>query len=192
MIKPCIALVQAEGRVNAEYRFRHADGSYRWIRDEVRITSETDSGVEIIGCLQDVTQLVKARREQEWAAAILNEMDLMIGVIDPTGKILHRNRAQREQLRREDDDAVGRYFWEFMVHEKDRQRTKEQFARGDYPSVVEGDFFSGDGTIMRMGWKTIPIYDDGGELKYLLGQGRDITQEAGRKLRSQTTVGSDT
>jgi PAS domain S-box-containing protein len=192
VIKPSVALIFAEGQVSTEYRFRHADGSYRWIRDEVRITAETESSVDVIGCFRDVTEIVEARREQEWAAAILDEMHVMIGVLDPTGRILRRNRAQRTLFRRADDDAVGRYFWEFMVHEKDRQRTKEQFARGDYPSVIEGDFFAGDGTIFRMNWTVIPILDDGGELKYLVGQGRDITVEAGKKLRAQTTVGSNT
>ncbi|MEX2571340.1 MAG: ATP-binding protein [Gemmatimonadota bacterium] len=46
-----------EGEITKEYRFRHADGSYRWIRDEQRVLRDADGNpVEVIGTLSDVTE----------------------------------------------------------------------------------------------------------------------------------------
>ena len=43
-------------RVSSEYRFRHGDGSYRWIVDEFNvITGEPGSPVQVVGALIDVT-----------------------------------------------------------------------------------------------------------------------------------------
>jgi PAS domain S-box-containing protein len=53
-----------EGRLVLEYRFRHADGSYRWLHDELVLTRREDGTPrEIIGCFYDVT----ARKEAEQA-----------------------------------------------------------------------------------------------------------------------------
>jgi signal transduction histidine kinase/CheY-like chemotaxis protein len=50
-----------EESVVMEYRFRHGDGSYRWLRDERRVRSDSRAdapapeGVEVVGVLSDIT-----------------------------------------------------------------------------------------------------------------------------------------
>jgi len=45
-----------EGHHLHEYRFRHSDGGYRWMRDElVLIRDENENPLEIVGCWVDVT-----------------------------------------------------------------------------------------------------------------------------------------
>jgi PAS domain S-box-containing protein len=49
-------LLIREGAQTIEYRFRHADGSYRWLRDQMRL--EKDSAgrpLRILGCWLDIT-----------------------------------------------------------------------------------------------------------------------------------------
>ncbi|TVP45127.1 MAG: response regulator [Gemmatimonadales bacterium] len=56
------ALLGQEESVVMEYRFRHGDGSYRWLRDERRVRSDArDDGpgseeVEVVGVLSDITR----------------------------------------------------------------------------------------------------------------------------------------
>ena len=55
--------VGREGRQTLEYRFRHRDGGYRWIIDEVRlVTNGGGRPREMIGCMIDITE---RRRGQE-------------------------------------------------------------------------------------------------------------------------------
>lgn len=56
--------VMQEGHASLQYRFRVADGSYRWFRDEMQIVRATDgSPAEIVGEFWDIT----AEREMETA-----------------------------------------------------------------------------------------------------------------------------
>ena len=58
------------GRHAHEYRFLHADGSYRWMHDELALILDKDANpLEIIGSWLDVT----ARKEAEVALAQRNE-----------------------------------------------------------------------------------------------------------------------
>lgn len=57
-------------RHSHEYRFRHADGSYRWMHDELVLVSDNDGDpLEIIGSWIDVT----ARKEAEFALVERNK-----------------------------------------------------------------------------------------------------------------------
>jgi hypothetical protein len=45
-----------EGEQTIEYRLRHADGRYLWIRDHMKLESDADGHpVRILGCWLDVT-----------------------------------------------------------------------------------------------------------------------------------------
>jgi PAS domain S-box-containing protein len=58
----------AHGRHVNEYRFRHRDGSYRWVRDEARLVYDADGApVRAIGASFDIT----ARKAQEHRLASL-------------------------------------------------------------------------------------------------------------------------
>jgi two-component system cell cycle sensor histidine kinase/response regulator CckA len=47
----------AEGRLTDEYRFRHRDGTYRWVRSEMRVLRDAaGKPVEVVGSWMDVTE----------------------------------------------------------------------------------------------------------------------------------------
>jgi PAS domain S-box-containing protein len=51
------ASLLADGRAANEYRFRRSDGQYRWLRSEMRLFRDAESGVvEAIGSWSDVTE----------------------------------------------------------------------------------------------------------------------------------------
>ncbi|MDY6939219.1 MAG: PAS domain-containing protein [Cyanobacteriota bacterium] len=67
-------LGEREDRVN-EYRFRHRDGEYRWLRDEVRVVrDETGNSVEWIGSLIDISDRKQA--EEEVRVSLAKEREL--------------------------------------------------------------------------------------------------------------------
>jgi PAS domain S-box-containing protein len=49
--------LEREGRVTVEYRLRHADGQYRWVRDEQRLLRDAEGHArEVVGVLSDVSE----------------------------------------------------------------------------------------------------------------------------------------
>ncbi|MFL5576579.1 MAG: response regulator, partial [Gemmatimonadaceae bacterium] len=75
------AALMAQGEANTEYRFRHKDGAYRWIRDELRLTQGAQDGtVEAVGAWLDITErkrveeaLAEKSRELEAASKAKSE-----------------------------------------------------------------------------------------------------------------------
>ncbi|MEK8089050.1 PAS domain S-box protein [Thermithiobacillus plumbiphilus] len=64
-----------EDAITQEYRFRHKDGSYRWLRDEARLERDpAGAPQQIIGILYDITEQREAEislREREKAFRLL-------------------------------------------------------------------------------------------------------------------------
>jgi DNA repair protein RadC len=84
-----------------EYRCRHADGSYRWIRDEYRLVV-SDGAVETVGSLIDVTAEAQAREELQRTHQALNgAMDAIDDgflVWDADDRLAYCNRRAHELL----------------------------------------------------------------------------------------------
>lgn len=56
-----IATLMSEGYVARDYRFRHKDGSYRWVRDQQRLLRDAEGRpTEVVGSWSDVTALKEA------------------------------------------------------------------------------------------------------------------------------------
>jgi len=68
--------VQEFGHCVVEYRFLHQDGSYRWLRDELKrsINPDTQSVIEGIGSLSDISD--RKRAEEEVLKALEKEREL--------------------------------------------------------------------------------------------------------------------
>lgn len=63
------ARLSSDGTQVLEYRFRHADGGWRWLRDSVRLArDDAGAALDLIGSLTDIS----ARREAEEAVRRLN------------------------------------------------------------------------------------------------------------------------
>ncbi|MBC7452742.1 MAG: PAS domain-containing protein [Massilia sp.] len=74
-IFPSLAQVFVEGERTYEYRFRAADGSYRWMHDTLRLVRDRHGAPqEVIGSLTDIT----ARKEVEQSLAHSHAQQLLL------------------------------------------------------------------------------------------------------------------
>lgn len=88
-----------------EHRFRHRDGSYRWIRRHVRQVGGTDGrGVELIGCAFDVTDLKGAEARLQNFMEFAPDAVLMV---DRGRKIIMANTLAIDTFANSGEDLVG-------------------------------------------------------------------------------------
>lgn len=100
-----------------EYRFQHKDGTYRWMRDELRLLRDAAGNPrEIVGYWIDITdrkQMEEAlRRAEQEKEIILDSMSERVIYHDPERKILWANRVAGESVGLDPGQLVGRYCHE--------------------------------------------------------------------------------
>jgi two-component system NtrC family sensor kinase len=87
-----LALVFVEGQRTYEYRFRAADGSYRWMHDTLRLIRDRNGApLEVIGSLTDIT--VRKSVEESLAHSVA-EQQLLIARLQQT----HEQLLQAEKM----------------------------------------------------------------------------------------------
>lgn len=88
-----------KGQHEYEYRFRHRDGTYRWIRDEMRLVRDEEGNPkEIVGSLSDVTELRNAREQIELSREQLRSLAAQIESL---------REGERRMIAREIHDEFG-------------------------------------------------------------------------------------
>ena len=113
-----LAKLPAEGHQTLEYRFRHKDGSYRWLRDDARLLRDgTGQPLEIVGSRIDINArkwMEDALRQSEQSlASFFAEAPLGLLWVTPDGRILRANRAQASMLGHRAEELFGRQVAEF-------------------------------------------------------------------------------
>ena len=90
--------------ITREYRFRHADGSWRWMHDEMRVTRDAQGrATELVGYWFDITARKTAEdslkaREEIFSNIVGQAADAIALLEVATGKFLEFNRAAHEGL----------------------------------------------------------------------------------------------
>ena len=90
-----IVLTRPGGAI--DYRFRHADGKYRWMRDTARIARDKDGNpIEVVGYWIDITEQVEAQeslRRSEANFRALIERSPTATYVQRDGMIVYANPA---------------------------------------------------------------------------------------------------
>ena len=174
-----------------EYRFRHKNGQYLWMRDELTLIRDaTGEPSEIIGCWIDITKSKQAERalrvsEARYRSLIDSQFDA-IARSDLTGRLTFVNDAYCRVFGRSRDELIGHVYSD-MVFPEDQStmlESQEALILPPHRSQVEIRSVTSQG-IRWFSWLSSAVTDETGGIIELQGVGRDITErkQAEERLR---------
>ncbi len=174
-----------------EYRFRAADGSYRWFQDRFRVISNERGGLRLAGVMIDVTDEHAAREAQQAAEAerdrliqAIEQADEAIFITDTEGRFVYANAGFERATGYRRDEITGRTA---SVLQGD---PPEAADIGIWAALRERGHWSGellarrkDGSTYREASSVAAVRDASGAVVGFVSAGRDVTRE--RELEAQ-------
>ncbi|MGE5612570.1 MAG: PAS domain S-box protein, partial [Bacillota bacterium] len=119
-----------------------------------------------------------------YARIMLDHMGQFVGLLDVEGHLLEANRAALEAAQVSREQVIGRLFWEtpwwnasadVQMRLKDaiRRAAQGEFIRFETQHCIAGR----PGESITVDFSLKPIFDDNGQVLYLLPQGREIADK---------------
>ena len=154
------------GEHTLEYRFRHRDGSYRWMRDVARIVNdEAGRPVEIVGYWIDVTDQARAQtslRRSEANFRALIERSPLATFVHREGRYVYVNPAAVVLLGYERaEDIIGRPALD-LTHPDDREHARKRMQQ----TVETGSTPRGEARMIRRDGSTMVLELEGIRLDF--------------------------
>ena len=171
------------GQQLLEYRFRHKDGTYRWLHDEFNLVRDKqDAPLEYIGSLIDITATKEAQEklalsEHRYRVIVENQPDL-INRFKPDTTLLYVNEATCRFVGQSQEELLGKSFLPFLTLEDQKRVTSDIRSLTPEHPVTEYEqkiIMPGRGP-RWLNWITYAFFDDQGRMLELQGTGRDITR----------------
>jgi hypothetical protein len=166
----------------AEFRLKHKNGSYRWIRNKATsVLNDKAEVVRMVGAHTDITEEIIAKQElieSERKYRLLFELLPYGGeIIDVNGYILEVSPGTSKMLGYTVEEMKGKHFSNF-VSARDLVTFKEKF-----PLVSEGKNEIGEMTMIKKNGEKVtviragqPIVNKPGEVEAILSLSVDITE----------------
>ena len=135
-----------------------------------------------LGYVMERKRIEKAVEESERKfRGIFDQSSQLMGLLTTEGRVLQVNETALEMINKTQDAVMGQLFWETPLwrHSKDRARDIRkaviQAAAGTF-TRFETAYMNADGQIRDLDFSLKPIMDPSGHVRYLIPEGRDITE----------------
>jgi PAS domain S-box-containing protein len=175
-----LAGLSKQGRLSLEYRFRHKDGTYRWMRDDVALVKNSaDRPREIVGCWMDVTERRQAEEGRAQLAAIVESSEDAIISRTLDDLIISWNLGAERLLGWSAAEIVGRSY-SLLVPPKyveDLRRTRQRILRGEGVECYETVRLTKNGRTVEVSCTNSPVKDDRGQVVGMASILRNITRQ---------------
>ncbi|MCC5645485.1 PAS domain S-box protein [Nostoc sp. CHAB 5824] len=172
-----------------EYRWLHADGSYHWFYEKMRlIRDEAGNPIECVGYWADINDAklaelaLQSGRQRYQLLAEASPVCIFYADIDGNWFYLNQRCTQITGLSLQESLGKG---WINALHPEDRDRVLSlwyEAAAGKVPSNCEYRFLHKDGTVVWVIAQALPEIGERGEIKGYIGTITDITE---RKLAEE-------
>lgn len=178
-------VARSDHELNAEWRFRTEDGSYRWVSSVVRPQYD-DSGVPVavVAFCSDITarrQAEEALRESErFLASVIDNLPDMVFVKEAAGlTFVQFNRAGSALLGIPSEALIGKGDRDFFPPDQADffiAKDRAVLESGELLDIAEEPIDTAEHGQRILHTKKIPIVDANGRPSHLLGISEDITE----------------
>lgn len=173
---------------NFECRIKTKKHTIRWIKASG--THEFDENNEanlMFGIVQDITESkiaeAELRESDERFRLAFNQQFQFMAVLSPEGRILEINKLPLKVQGLEHDELIGEYFWESPTWnnvQELKDKVKKQVLQSiamDETLFADDVFYSDEGKPRNAKATYTAIRDDNNNLRYVLVQATDITEQ---------------
>lgn len=167
-----------------EYRFRHKDGTYRWMLDEMKlIRDEKGRPLEIVGHWTDITErkrIEEALKESEARyKTVVEDQTEVISRFLPDGTHTFVNDVYCRFFGKSKEELIGKkWFPEAYPDDVDIIQSKlSKMTRSNPVIIIENRVISGKGELRWMQFVNRGFYNQAGNLCEIQSVGRDITEQ---------------
>jgi diguanylate cyclase (GGDEF)-like protein/PAS domain S-box-containing protein len=171
----------AEGgiaRNKSEYRFRHADGSWRWVESMGTYLPDDPAVGGVVVTVRDVTERRESEERLRFQSGLLEAVGQSIVATDKEGRVVYWNRGAERIFGWSSEEVMGRPVEDFTVPEAQRYR-----LAGIRAELKAGNRWSGEFTALRANGSTFPVlgtaaplYDERGNPTGIVGVTTDLTE----------------
>ena len=191
------AIDECRNDFEVEFRFRHKDGSWRWIASRGSVlTDDMGQAVRFVGSHVDVTERKQAeemlRRERDLSNRIIEDSPLGVTILDAEGTIVLANRQAEEILGLTESEMAGRKYNapEWRIADTDgrpfpdgRMPFRLVMATGRPVHDVEHSITWPDGKSRILSISASPLFDARGQVERVVCVIDDTTER--RSLDAQ-------
>lgn len=127
-----------------------------------------------------------ARRENEFAGAVLDASGALMAVLDRDGRIVRFNKACERLTGFPAGNVKGRAAWEVLVPREERAKMQHSFAQlaaGQEAVTSELRCLTRGGERPLIAWSSTAMRNPDGSLHYVIASGIDITEH--RRLENE-------
>jgi PAS domain S-box-containing protein len=169
-------LVERPGAtLSAEFRYRHTDGTWRWI-DGSGTNLLAEPGVDaIVGIFQDITDRKVAEqalgRERELLQTIIDKIPVMITMYEPNAKVLRLNAAFEQTVGWSTRSAAGVSLMEECYPDPSYRGRVREFMQSCREGWLDIRMRTRDGRDIETSWANVRLSDS-----TQIGIGLDITK----------------
>ncbi|MEP0885676.1 PAS domain S-box protein [Trichocoleus sp. ST-U3] len=183
--------MQAKQPYVIEYRIVRADGSLVWVYDKGKgIFSEKGEGepqelpLQIDGVILDISDRKQAEADLQRTQVFLNSVveNLPVGVFIKDAvdlRFMYWNKASEDVFGYSQEDVLGKNDYDFLPHEQARYlraKDRQVLTGGKLVESRDTPLMTPHHGERRIHTKKIPLLDDSGTPRYLLGICEDITE----------------
>lgn len=174
-----------QGRHGREYRWRTADGTYRWFEDFLHAVEDPGGGPSsLVGILHDITARKAAEEEltrtlERFQDLYENAPGMFVSTDAATGRVIACNETLARKTGRPKDDIIGKPVIE-LYHPDCRDAARDAWRL----FVERGEVFDAEFELLRADGGVIPVSvdasavrDEEGRPKYSRAVIRDITKQ---------------
>lgn len=119
--------------------------------------------------------------DDRFTAALLDTVEMLIVVLEPTGRIVRFNRACEQISGYRAAEMEGQLCWDVLIPPEELAGVQADFRRlcaGQFPTRHQNSWRTRDGGRRLVSWSNTCLVDRAGRVEFVIATGLDITESA--------------